>query len=84
MIKQETDLTVELMAGVDWSRIGMPNNCLTIEGENIIIKLQFKSDDLNQVMEGKKQTGKVIFASIATDAERVEDMEKPYAKIEVK
>ena len=67
MIKQESDLIVKNTGNVKWTDIGMINNTLTIEGDEIHIQLAFKGDDLNQVLEGKKDIGNVVYAYVNTN-----------------
>ena len=66
-IKQEGNLIVKNTGNVKWTDIGMINNTLTIEGDEIHIQLAFKGDDLNQVLEGKKDIGNVVYAFVNTN-----------------
>ena len=53
-IEQETNIPFEMIG----------KNYITVKGRKLTAKLQFKGNDLQDVVNGKKKKGKVVLASL--------------------
>ncbi len=53
-IEQETNIPFEMIG----------KNDITVKGRKLTAKLQFKGNDLQDVVNGKKKKGKVVLASL--------------------
>ena len=63
-VEESVNETIEQETNIPFEMIG--NSYISIKGRKLTAKLQFKGNDLQDVVNGKKKKGKVVLASVTT------------------
>tara|TARA_B110001454_G_scaffold194265_1_gene195699 strand:- start:147 stop:350 length:204 start_codon:yes stop_codon:yes gene_type:complete len=61
-LKDIMNEAIEQEMNIPFEMVG--NNAVIVKGRKLTVKLKFNGNDLKDVVDGKKKTGKIVIASV--------------------